>query len=365
MENEFRKLTTIRKINDLLPIEGADNIEIAKIDGWQCVVKKGEFKKDDFCVYFEIDSFLPQDDKFEFLRKTCYQEWTDGKNNFAGFRLKTMEFKGQLSQGLALKTSILPEKMQNEKTLTAIFEKKGNISNQLKVIKYNPADELDILAGNKGLFPHFVKKTDQTRVQNIWNEWKKCNILSNIEFEVSLKLNGTSFTAYLYNGEYGICSRNMELTLGDEGRYNFISKHYKIEEKLKNLNRNLAIQGEIVGEKIQGNYEKLTGIQFYVFDIYDIDLRRHLNPRERLEVLNKLNEYNYDPLNILTHTPIYPSIKLSDFECIEDFLLYCEGKSINKKVEREGLVFKSYELHEGQVLSFKGISNKYLVRNRE
>ena len=40
----LRKLATIRKVLELRQIEGADLIEVAIIDGWQCIVKKGEFK---------------------------------------------------------------------------------------------------------------------------------------------------------------------------------------------------------------------------------------------------------------------------------------------------------------------------------
>lgn len=55
----MRKLVTIRQVSQILPIEGADLIELALIDGWQCVVKKGEFSVGALGLYFEIDSFLP------------------------------------------------------------------------------------------------------------------------------------------------------------------------------------------------------------------------------------------------------------------------------------------------------------------
>ena len=64
-----RKLASIRKVLTTKPIEGADAIELAVVDGWQTVIKKGEFQVGDLCVYFEIDSFLPIREEFEFLRK--------------------------------------------------------------------------------------------------------------------------------------------------------------------------------------------------------------------------------------------------------------------------------------------------------
>ena len=91
----MRKLASIQRIWDVQPIEGADSIELVKVMGWQCVAKKGEFKKGDMCVYFEIDSFLPIRPEFEFLRASSYKK-TDIMGE--GFRQKTMKFRGQLSQ---------------------------------------------------------------------------------------------------------------------------------------------------------------------------------------------------------------------------------------------------------------------------
>ena len=70
-----RKLATIRKINDLSPIEGADKIEVATVDGWKVVVAKDVGHKiGDWVVYCEIDSFLPIKEEFEFLRKSSYKK---------------------------------------------------------------------------------------------------------------------------------------------------------------------------------------------------------------------------------------------------------------------------------------------------
>ena len=54
-----RKLATIRKIDSIDPIEGADAIEVATVGGWKVVVKKGEYTVDSLAVYFEIDSWIP------------------------------------------------------------------------------------------------------------------------------------------------------------------------------------------------------------------------------------------------------------------------------------------------------------------
>ena len=92
----MRKLASIKEVSDLIPIEGRDRIELAIIDGWQVIVKKGEFSCGDKCVYIEIDSVLPEKPEFEFLRSK-------------GFRIRTMKMAGVISQGICFPLSILPE----------------------------------------------------------------------------------------------------------------------------------------------------------------------------------------------------------------------------------------------------------------
>lgn len=90
----MRQLATIREVAALRPIKGADRIEVAQIDGWECVVKKGEFKVGEPVVYIEVDSIVPERPEFEFLR--------DRK-----FRIRTIKLRGQVSCGLVLPLSIL------------------------------------------------------------------------------------------------------------------------------------------------------------------------------------------------------------------------------------------------------------------
>jgi RNA ligase (TIGR02306 family) len=90
MMETLRKLATIRKIAELRPIEGADKIELAIVDGWQVVVAKDvEHKVGNKVVYCEIDSFLPIREEFEFLRKSSYKKMGDQE----GFRLNTTDKK--------------------------------------------------------------------------------------------------------------------------------------------------------------------------------------------------------------------------------------------------------------------------------
>ena len=98
----MRKLASIQRVWKIEPIEGADRIELAHVLGWQCVVNKGQFQPMDIAVYFEIDSFLPIRDEFEFMRSSSYKK-TDIMGE--GFRLRTIQFSRTVAESMI---SILP-----------------------------------------------------------------------------------------------------------------------------------------------------------------------------------------------------------------------------------------------------------------
>lgn len=148
----MRNLASIQRISSIEPIEGADKIELAYILGWHCVVNKNVFKEGDLCVYYEIDSFLPIKEEYEFLRSSSYRN-----NDFIGegFKIKTMKFRGQISQGLALP---IPDGITGE-VGTDLTEKLG-------VKKWEIPEQVSnngIIIGDR---PEFIIKTDETRIQS-------------------------------------------------------------------------------------------------------------------------------------------------------------------------------------------------------
>jgi len=145
----MRKLATIRKIDDLQPIEGADRIELAIVDGWKVVVTKG-LNIGDKIAYCEIDSFLPIKPEFEFLRKSSYKKLIDGTE---GFRLRTVKLKGQISQGLCIPLNELPQLANNQIG--------DDVSEILGITKYDPPIPASLSGLAKGNFPTFLKKTDE------------------------------------------------------------------------------------------------------------------------------------------------------------------------------------------------------------
>jgi len=339
-----RKLATIRKVFDIQPIENADNIEVATVDGWKVVVKKGEFEKGDLGVFFEIDSFLPIEDRYEFLKKSSYKTMTDGTE---GFRLKTVKLRKQISQGLLLPLNLFPE------IKPSLGE---DVTEQLNIKKYEPPIPACLSGVIKGRFPSFIQKTDQERIQNLPLYFET---LKEMEFEESEKLNGSSATYYVKDGEFGVCSRNLELKESETNTLWQVAKKIEIKESLEKLKRNIAIQGELVGEGINKNTLKLMGHHFYIFDIFDIDNHRYLTPGERYKLIGRMNS------DQLKQVPIINIIKIFEiYDSMEKMLEYADRKSvISPNVSREGIVFKSCELYEGDTVSFKVINNNYLLKH--
>ena len=97
-----RKLACVKRIDDLLPIEGADKIEVAVVGGWKVVVKKGDFKKGELAIYLEIDSWVPTE-VAPFLVKAGNKP--KEYNGVKGEHLRTVKLKKQISQGLLLPTT--------------------------------------------------------------------------------------------------------------------------------------------------------------------------------------------------------------------------------------------------------------------
>lgn len=367
----MRELAYIQKIKTLTPIPGADNIECATVLGWELVVKKGEFQVGDLCVYCEIDSILPEYPCFEFLRTKK-------------FRIKTVKLKGQISQGIAFPLSVLTDV---DPTFSISKVKVGDdVTQVLKITKYDSEADLDKVEVVKktwlenkisylkwklfgfsrvktGDFPNDVPKTDETRVQKMSSE---LSVRQNNKMYITEKCEGTSATfVYRKNGNwlakmfgnafaFQACSRN-RIVYNSQNNSGETTHHimqvaskYNLIESMKGLNRNLAVQGEVIGPKIQGNIYKLPELEFRVFLMFDLDTQTYLQFQELIALVNKLN---------LQMVPILEQ----NHSLVNDVKYYVDlskGKSkINSNSRREGIVIRS----ESENFSFKSINPEYLL----
>lgn len=344
-----RKMATIRRIDSILPIKGADAIEVAKVGGWKVVVKKGEFNAGDLAVYFELDSWIPTAIA-PFLTKVGHFPSVFG--GVEGERLRTVKLRGQLSQGLLLPFTAVMAIMIGAGPGARFDDYTDmDVSDLLGIAKYEAPINAQLAGMAAGAFPSWGRKTDAERIQNLpaaFEEFKK------LDFEVTVKLDGSSMSAGIsVDDVYVVCSRNLSLKTDQVGN-SFVDMAAKcdLERKLRSLNRPLLISGELMGPGIQQNQEKLTTPQFFVFNIWDPIAYAYIPAAERIAICTALG---------IQHAPVlHTTVTLSalNISTIDDMLKYADGPSLTN-VPREGLVFKSTD---GTVM-FKAISNKWLLKN--
>jgi RNA ligase (TIGR02306 family) len=353
----MRNLASIRTISAIKTHTNADALELAVIDGWTCVVKKGEFKADDVVVYFEIDSFIPTE-VAPFLTKPGKAAKTF--EGICGERLRTMRLRGELSQGLVLPLSILPEEYvtfpdSHSSDKEAIVG--TDVTEILGVKKWEKPLNPNLAGTARGNFPTFIRKTDQQRIQNIFHKLTTEQI--NDTYEVTLKLDGSSATYYVNGDHTGVCSRNLELKTDESNAENtFVKKYYELDlvGKLTAFNlrtgRNIAFQGELWGAGINGNWEGIADHRYNVFDIFDIDKQGYMSVSERTDLVYNLG---------LSPAPVLDAINLRNFLTVADFLAYASRGSVYNPVA-EGVVFKSITNPD---FSFKVINDEYLLNGGE
>jgi len=339
----MRKMATIRRINAIDPIPNADAIEVATVDGWKVVIKKGEFKVGDRAVYCEIDCWIPTK-LAPFLSKGKEPREYMGVK---GERLRTVKLRGQLSQGLLLN-------LDDALPFTNSFHDGDDVSEVLNIGKWEMQVPAQLAGQVKGNFPTVIPKTDQERVQNLI-EHINIAVQLGFKFEVTEKLEGSSMTVYLRDSEFGVCSRNLDLKETEGNTLWATARKDRIEEKLRaNGLDNIAIQGELVGPGIQGNIYKLKYPLFMVFDVYDIENGCYLNPDARRKLIADLN---------LLHVPVLLVDKDLGVGSVDEILQWADGLSVMGDIngpQREGLVFK--QTNGG--MTFKVVSNSYLINQK-
>ena len=335
----MRKLASIKKIEEIKLIEGADKICAYRVGGWWVVDSVTKYKVGDLAVYYEIDSFLPVRPQFEFLRKSSFKRMV----SIEGFRLKTIKLRGQLSQGLL---TPIPDGIVDPK-------EGDDLTEALDIVKYEPPIPAQLAGKIKGTFPSFIPKTDETRIQNFETDVGFVPVGERVY--VTEKLDGTSFTCYFNNGVFGVCGRNWELTETNDNSLWRMANMLELKDKLTKLGKNIAIQGELVGNGINGNLYGLTDHKLFFFTAYDIDKGRRLFFDELEWLLFRLS------------VPMVPVLEkygyvLPNENLVDTILKYAEGKSIlNMGVDREGVVVRGLE----REFSFKAISNTYLLGSKE
>lgn len=393
-----RALAYTARCGKIEKIEGADNIELMSVLGWKVIVKIGEFHEGDLCIYFEIDSKLPEKEWSEFMRSKH-------------FKVKTMKLGkfGVISQGLALPINVFGVEIPNEENVdvTELLEvtyaveednvRKGKVDPNAKY-RSMAARKPNIFKkswarwmmkrewGRKVMFFFFgkkkdnsghgwpvgkfpgVSKTDQERCENM--SW----ILNDkTPFIVTQKCDGSSGTYILEKVkrnkfEFYVCSRNVrmikpeqECFYGDRNYYWEVAIKYDIENKMKDyLEKNPDIsfvcwQGEICAPGIQKNPHRLSNTHFYAFHMTDSKTGRYdIRDAKRI-----WDSYDIEVVPIVCDDYVMPD-DFEDFKLSADGYYdssVCEG---NKDCQREGFVY--YKTTDPS-FSFKNVSRQYLLKH--
>ena len=259
------KIATLEKIAEIKPHPNADALELAKINGWQVCVKKNEFKVGDWCLYITVDTVLEDVPPYEFLRN---------KN----FRIRTIKLRGSLSQGIAFPISLLTQFGHNVELVEGL-----EVSTLVHAKHYEKP--LPPCMEAKGHRPSFIKKTDE---DNIKSNPSLLIELHDQPYVITLKIDGSSGTYYIKDGEFGVCSRNLELKEDIHNNFWKIAYKYDIAHKIKQyyVGRNIALQGECYGPGIQDNLLGVKEVCFAGFNLFDIDKQQYLGHYELVNFTN-------------------------------------------------------------------------------
>lgn len=347
----MRKLASIQEIKKIEKIEGADNIELAFVLGWQVVVNKGKYKEGDLAVFFEVDSFLPVCEEFEFLRKTCY------KNTHylgEGFKLRTVKLRGVLSQGLL-------ERIDTFKQLDKTLNVGDDVTDILNVKQWQ-IEEVATTSGNIcGVLPASIPHTDEIRIQT---EPKLLEEFANKNYYISTKMDGSSHSIGIDSNGFHVCGHNYEYK--DDGHCSFYEwvNDRKLREKITNYYRenhldSFVIQGEFCAPGIQKNRLKLIKPQWYVFTI--IINNKRVSLESMINICKYLNIENVPIEEIGYNLPAkYPDI--------ESLLQRADGEYPNGG-KKEGIVIRTTTPEFCKIisapLSMKVINNNYLLKNED
>ena len=384
-----RELAYVVKIDNIIPIDGADRVEQAVVGGWHIMVRKGQFKIGDKAVYFEIDSKVPEREPYMFLADKHFKiktqkyfkgtvisqgllmafedfGWAEDKYEIGTFLTKELEVIYSVEEDNKRKSNITKYDKMYQRHLD-LFKKSKFLR---KMFKSNLGKKiLFIFLGKKRdtrNWPSWVVKTDEERVQNMpflfpGDPDKK--------WVVTEKIDGTS-TTFTMKGrkkkeEFYICSRNVNFDKPEKAENCFyetnvyieMAEKYNMESVLRNILENhpefefVTIQGETYGANIQKRDYGLTGHDFMAFNLifgYKDGRVERLNPIDMTSIL--VNTYNIPCVPVLD-TIILP-------ETMDEMIEYANGKSLVDGGMREGVVLRTLD----GVESFKSVSNDFLIK---
>jgi RNA ligase (TIGR02306 family) len=305
MEN-LNSVCYVGRIGEIRPIEGADNIELAIVNGWHAITKKGQHDVDEQVIIATTDAVIPlsiSDD----LGVTGYLR--------KGQRVRTVKLRGVYSECLIMPMDLL--------VFTENTNDGDDMMEMLGVVKYEPPVKMvEMSVGGRKFKYH---QNPNFHVYHKFPNLKNAPEMFNEEDIVTItrKLHGTNarygivrkknlslwdrvrklFGNKWVDYEYVYGSHNVEKGSESQGFYSTdvwrtIADEYKIKEKLweyvkeyfvpQHLGSGIVMYGEIYGHGIQKNYE--YGLQDMKFAGFDVEIdgtyQSYFNERTILGILD-------------------------------------------------------------------------------
>ena len=282
----------VARINEIRPIDGADNIELAIVGGWNCITKKGEYTAGDLIVVATTDAVIPQE-LSDVMNVTNYLR--------KGQRVRTVKLRGVYSECL-----IIPfEHCKNGAKLANTKWNEGeDMMLFLGIFKYEPPIKQIRLSSGKKIryqdnpnFHVYYKFPNLKNVDGMFNEEDQVEITrkihgTNARYGIVKKTKLTFWDKVKkffgladkwIDYEFVVGSHNVEKGSDSQGFYDTnvwyqIADKYEIKKKLweyvksyamePEIGAGITIYGEIYGAGIQKNYEYgLKEIKFVGFDV--------------------------------------------------------------------------------------------------
>lgn len=338
-----RVMARVVAIDNVEKHPNADSLDICTVGGWKVVTKLGEYKAGDLAVFAEVDSFIPHEIAPYLSKGKEPREYKGVK----GERLRTAKLRGVVSQGILLPMAVLNVEVDGI-VYESLADEGCDVSEILNIVKWEPEIPAQLAGLVRGNFPSEIPKTDQPRIQNLKKELSIAQH-KGLQFTIEEKLEGSSLTMYLdLQDEFHVCSRNMDLKRDESNTFWRAALKYDVENIMRQNNlQGYAIQSELLAPGVQGNIYKLSDVEFYVFDIYDVKAARYLYPSERLSLINKLG---------FKQAPVV--CEQTSLGTMEEIIALADGTSMLYNTLREGIVFKQID---GD-MTFKSISQQYLIK---
>ena len=384
-----RELAYVARVTEIVPIEGADRVEVAKIQGWTCMVAKGAFQVGDLGVFFEADSKVPEKEPFLFMEKRHYkvkvQKFFKGTVISDGLLMSFADFgwkDGKYAEGdfLTKELGITYAEAEDNKRKANSTDKYKKMAQRHPKLFQNPIIKkiyktnfgkkvLFLFFGKKkdkkGGWPAWVVKTDEERIQNLASRIEE---FQNEKWIATEKIDGTSTTFTLKGKgrkqEYHVCSRNVAFDTPEKAAKCFYDSnvylemdekydmHYVLQTIMNETNAlYVTIQGETYGGKIQKRDYSRSDHELAVFNVIicgQDGIPRRLNP---IEMKAKMDEYGIPTVPIVATDVELPST-------CDEILAMAHGDSLVDGKPREGLVFRNID----GTKSFKAVDNLFILK---